>query len=103
LILITGTVVVAPESRAAFLDVAIRHVNHSRAEAGCIAYTCNEDVMAPNSFTFVERWRDQAAVQVHFAQDYSHAFVAEIGKLAINSPVVEIHEIAGTRKHRPGG
>ncbi|MFT3722854.1 MAG: putative quinol monooxygenase [Hyphomonadaceae bacterium] len=103
MILITGTVVVAPENRAAFLDVAIRHVNHSRAEAGCLAYSCNEDVMAPNSFTFVERWRDQAAVQFHFAQDYSGAFVGEIRRLAINSPVVEIHDVAGTREHRPGG
>jgi quinol monooxygenase YgiN len=103
LILITGTVVVAPKDRGAFIEVATAHVNHSRAEAGCIAYTCNEDVLAPNSFTFVERWRDQAAVQFHFAQDYSRAFVGEIRRLAINSPVVEIHEVAATREHRPGG
>ena len=102
MILITGTVAVTSENRAAFLDVAIRHVNHSREEAGCIAYSCNEDVMAPNSFTFVERWRDQAAVKFHFAQDYSRSFVGEIARLAINSPVVEIHEVAGTREHRPG-
>ncbi len=101
MILITGTVVVAPESRAAFLEIAIRHVNHSRGEAGCLGYTCNEDVMAANSFTFVERWRDQAAVQFHFAEDYSRGFVGEIRKLATNSPVVEIHEVTGTREVRP--
>ena len=103
MILITGTVVVAPDNRAAFVALATRHVNHSRAEAGCLGYTCNEDVMAPHTFVFLERWRDAAAVQFHFAQDYSRAFVGEIGKLAINSPVVEIHEVAGTREHRPGG
>ncbi len=102
MILITGTVVVAPESRAAFLDVAVRHVNHSRAEAGCLGYTCNADVMAPDTFVFLERWRDEAAVRFHFAQDYSRAFVGEIMRLAINSPVVEIHDVAGTREHRPG-
>ena len=102
MILITGTVVVASEDRAAFLEAAGRQVSQSRSEAGCLGYTCNEDVMALNTFLFLERWRDQAAVQFHFAQAYSRAFVGEIRRLALNAPVVEIHAIAGTSEHRPG-
>lgn len=102
MILITGTVVVAPENRAAFLAAAKRQVTGSRSEAGCLGYSCNEDVMAPNTFTFVERWKDQAAVQFHFAQDYSRAFVGEMQRLALNQPVVAIHEVAGTRELKPG-
>lgn len=102
MILITGTVVLAPENRAAFLAAAKQQVTGSRAEAGCLGYSCNEDVMVPNTFTFVERWKDLAAVQFHFAQDYSRAFVGEIQRLALNHPVVEIHEVATTRELRPG-
>jgi quinol monooxygenase YgiN len=102
LIMITGTVAATPDNRAAFLAAATKHVTHSRAEAGCIAYACTEDVMAPNTFIFIERWRDQAAVQFHFSQDYSRAFVAEIQRLASNAPVIEIHEVAATAEHRPG-
>jgi quinol monooxygenase YgiN len=102
MILITGTVVVAPDNRAAFLKAAEHQVTHSRQEEGCQGYTCNEDVMAPNTFVFVERWRDQAAVQIHFAKDYSRLLVSEMQRLAINAPVVEIHEIANTRELKPG-
>jgi quinol monooxygenase YgiN len=97
LILITGTVEVAPEDRAAFVAAASRHCGLSRQEPGCISHTCSEDVERPNTFTFVERWRDMDAVKEHFAKDYSHATVAMIRKLAKASTGVEIHDIASTR------
>jgi quinol monooxygenase YgiN len=97
MILITGTVIVAPENRAAFIDAASRHVTLSRAEPGCISHGFHEDVMTPGTFVFVERWRDMAAVQEHFAKDYSRETVAMIRKLAASSTGVEIHDIASTR------
>lgn len=97
MILITGTVVVPPENRAAFLEAVIQHVTLSRQEPGCISHSCNEDVMAPGTFTFVERWRDMAAVKEHFAKDYSRETVAAIGSLSTQASGVEIHEIASTR------
>lgn len=97
MILITGTVVVSPENRAKFLDAVIHHVTLSRQEPGCISHSCNEDVMAPGTFTFVERWRDMAAVKEHFAKDYSRNTVAVIRSLSMQSTGVEIHDIASTR------
>jgi quinol monooxygenase YgiN len=97
MILITGTVVVPPESRAAFLEAVIHHVTLSRQEPGCISHSCNEDVMAPGTFTFVERWADMDAVKLHFAKDYSRKTVAAIRSLSTQSSGVEIHEIASTR------
>ena len=40
--------------------------------------------MAPGTFVFVERWRDMAAVQEHFAKDYSRETAAMIRKLAVS-------------------
>ena len=97
MILITGTVVVAPENRAAFIAAVTRHVTLSRTEPGCISHAFHEDVMAPGTFVFVERWRDMAAVQEHFAKDYSQETVAMIRKLASSSSGVEIHDVASTR------
>lgn len=102
MILITGTVVVSPESREAFLAAAERQVRASRMEAGRLDYFCGEDVMVPNTLSFLERGVDQAAVQFHFAHDHSRAFVDEVERLALNEPVVEIHEVAGSRKMTPG-
>ena len=97
MILITGTVVIADENRAAFVEAATHHVTLSRTEAGCISHAVHEDVMSPGTFVFVERWRDMAAVQEHFAKDYSRETVVMIRKLAVSSSGVEIHDIASTR------
>jgi len=101
MILITGTVVVAPENRSAFLEAARRQVTSSQAEEGCLSYHCGEDAFAPGSFTFVEKWRDAEAVQIHFAKDYSIAFVSETRRLAANSPVIEIHDVTSVRNVTP--
>lgn len=97
MILITGTVVIAPEDRVEFIAAASHHVSLSRLEPGCISHGLSEDVMAPGTFVFVERWRDMAAVQEHFAKDYSRETVATIRRLAQSSTGVEIHEVASTR------
>jgi quinol monooxygenase YgiN len=97
MILITGTVAVPAENREAFIAAASRHVGLSRMEPGCISHGVHEDVMAPGTFVFVERWRDMAAVQEHFARDYSRETVAMIRRLSTSSTGVEIHDVASTR------
>jgi quinol monooxygenase YgiN len=97
MILITGSVVAPAENRAAFIAAATRHVSLSRTEPGCISHGVHEDVMAPGTFVFVERWRDISAVQEHFAKDYSRETAAMIRKLSTSSTGVEIHDIASTR------
>ncbi len=97
MILITGTVVVAQENRAAFLKAATHHVALSREEPGCISHGVFEDQMSPGTFTFVERWRDMAAVKEHFAMPYSQETATMLRKLAVSSTGVEIHDVASTR------
>lgn len=97
MILITGTVEIAEDKREAFVTAVTRHVTLSRQEAGCISHGFFEDVMKPGTFTFVERWRDMAAVQEHFAMDYSREIVGVLRAMATASTGVEIHEVASTR------
>ncbi|MDP3737947.1 MAG: putative quinol monooxygenase [Hyphomonadaceae bacterium] len=97
MILITGTVVAPEENRAELIAAASRHVMLSRTEPGCISHGFHEDVMARGTFVFVERWRDMAAVQEHFAKDYSREMVAMLRKLSTSSTGVEIHDIVSTR------
>lgn len=97
MILITGTVEVTDANRVAFIAAASRHVTLSRQEAGCISHGFFEDAMAPGTFVFVERWTDMAAVQAHFAMDYSREIVGVIRSLSERSTGVEIHEVAATR------
>ena len=56
---------VKPERRNDFVKLMGRHAALSRQEDGCLQF----DVMVPNDSDskvfFVERWRDQAALDVH--------------------------------------
>ena len=90
MIVITGTVVVDEADREAFLALAETQVTNSREEEGCLGYRCGEDTMQRGVFTFIERWRDQAAVDEHFAKDYCRKFIAEAAKLARNEVAIEL-------------
>lgn len=98
MIVITGRAEIAESNRDAFRPVAERQVTLSRKEAGCLGYGYYEDAMNPGTFLFYEEWKDQAAVDFHFAQTYCHEFMEAAGRLASNAPQVTIHQIADTQK-----
>ena len=102
MILITGTVTVAPENREAMIALGREQVIQSRAEQGNISYGFYEDAMEPNTFVFVERWRDQDAVTIHFAKPYSGAFVRAARAIALNDPKIELHDVSGQKTLSPG-
>ena len=59
-------------------------------EPGCKSYQLYQDPYDNNKFVFVEEYKNQAAVDAHFASDYFKAFgpkmndlVAEPGKIKI--------------------
>lgn len=45
-------------------------VEPTRAEDGCIQFVVMEDTATPGQFFIRETWRDQAALDAHFAQPY---------------------------------
>ncbi len=42
----------------------------TRKESGCITYEMLQNKENSREFTFVEEWRDEAALEVHFATDH---------------------------------
>jgi len=97
MIVITGRAQVAADKREAFRPVAERQVTLSRKEAGCLGYGYYEDAMDPGTFLFYEEWKDQTAVDFHFAQSYCLEFMAAVGELATNTPQVVIHQVQDTQ------
>ena len=100
MIVITGKADVTPANRDAFRPVAERQVTLSRKEDDCLAYGYYEDAMQPGTFLFYEEWKDQAAVDFHFAQSYCHEFMEAAGRLSNEPPQVKIHHVAETQKIR---
>ncbi|MDJ0920262.1 MAG: putative quinol monooxygenase [Henriciella sp.] len=54
----------------------------SREEAGCIEYAYSRDALDPDLLRIIERWKDLAALQAHFAEPHMAVFrqaLSEIG------------------------
>src|SRR5215468_9966353 len=61
--------------RAALPDV----IAATRREDGCEEYGCYEDTQVPGRYVFVERWRDQAALDRHLATPHLAAWMKVAG------------------------
>lgn len=73
--LIIGTWTIQEEKREEFIELCHWITPLSHGEEGLISYRFSEDQLAPNTFIFVEEWRDQAAIDFHVAQDYFKEFM----------------------------
>ncbi|HEV2363231.1 MAG TPA: putative quinol monooxygenase [Caulobacteraceae bacterium] len=98
------TIIVAGTVRApADLDAALPHmqamVAASRAEDGCIEYAYARDLIDPSLVRVFEIWRDEAALQAHFASPHMvrwRAALSQLG-LAASDRRLSLYEIAAER------
>ena len=49
----------------------------TRREPGNVFYVLHEAVADPNGFIIYERWKDQAALDLHMAQPYLKSFLKD--------------------------
>lgn len=63
------------------VDLALSLVKASRSEAGNVSYDFYADLADPAKFTFVEVWKDQAAIDLHNATPHFQGFVEKAGPL----------------------
>lgn len=94
MIIVTGTATASDGNYDALLAAARAHVERSRSEEGCISHEVFRGVEDPNQLFFYERWRDRAALDVHFSQPGSLAFVAALGDLVAAEPTLTVVETA---------
>ena len=92
MIIVTGTVVAKPESFDALLAESLAHVARSRAEDGCLSHAVTRDFEDPLRLFFFEQWRDRSALDVHFRQPGSIAFVAALPEVVSAAGTLQIYE-----------
>jgi quinol monooxygenase YgiN len=76
---------VKPERAKDFVTVAREMVEKSNKESGCSLYQLYQDPIDNSKYVFVEEYKNQAAVDAHFATDYFKAFGPRIKDL-VNGP-----------------
>jgi len=81
-----------------FVSVAKTIIAASRAEPGCIGYTLYQDPYDRTAFFFFEEWKDQAAIDTHFATPHFKAFSEQMKNLAAGPAGITIYSCQSEKK-----
>lgn len=92
MIIITGSVDIRESCLKDALSLSLGHVARSRTEDGCISHDVSQSVDAPNKLFFFEQWRDNDAVQAHFALPSSQQFVKNLSPLCERPPELTLYQ-----------
>lgn len=74
------------EARAA----AMKIVEPSRKEEGCINYDVHQSVEDESVFLWHETWIDKAAIDEHFATPFFQEFFSIVGEIAAEPPQIHL-------------
>lgn len=96
LIIVTGDIVANAGQFDALFAETRAHSARSRAEPGCLSHDCFQDPDNPDRIVFVERWRDEAALQAHFATPGIAQLLAAIGEHADERGNIQVYAATET-------
>ncbi len=95
--MILAKVFIKPGSEADFITAAQVMITNSNKEEGCTSYTLYQDPYEKTDFIFVERYKNQAAIDAHFATPYFKEFGTTIGNMTSKPTEIKIIDIAGEK------
>ena len=98
MIIITATVTIKADHYADAVALSKRHVAASRLEDGCLSHRYFEDPEAERTLVFLEYWKDQDAIDHHFAQSYSREFAASFRSWCEGDLGLELHHVSETKR-----
>jgi quinol monooxygenase YgiN len=93
MLIVTGSITAKADTFDDLLRAALDHVHRSRAEEGCVAHCVYVDCEDPLKLFFYEEWADRPALDAHFEQKGSQAFMAAARELAARSTPLRIMPI----------
>jgi len=97
MILIAGTVRILPEKIASARVAARRMIEATRREDGCERYAFAEDLLDPGLIHISELWRDQAALDAHFASPHMAVWRAAGSEIGLHDRNLRIYEVGEGR------
>jgi len=92
MITITAKHVVREDQVATFKDLAKELIKETHKEEGFVAYNLYEDIKQPNTLTFIEQWKNQAALDSHMASAHFKRLVPKLTDLLIGKPEFNLYK-----------
>ena len=101
MIVVTGRVMVPASRREEFLAIATEMCAASRGDEGCLGYRVYADLEQADRYVFIEEWRDEQALQRHFAQPHTARFMAALVPMLGEGADALFHTVDSTRRLDP--
>ena len=86
---IVARVEVKQGQEKAFIEIASKLVEATRAEEGCLFYMLYQSTENPSIFVFYEEYKDDEAFETHAASAHFAAFAEAIGDMTAGELVVD--------------
>jgi quinol monooxygenase YgiN len=95
--MITAKVFVKAGKESDFISAAQVIIGNTRKEEGCIYYSLYQDPYEKTNFIFVEKYKNQAAIDAHFAAPYFKEFGTKTADMTASPSEIKILDIAGEK------
>jgi quinol monooxygenase YgiN len=92
--MIVAKMQVKPDKVKDFIEAAKEMIEKSNKEPGCKSYQLYQDPYNNAMFVFVEEYKNQAAIDAHFASDYFKAFGPRISDMIAEQARIKIISVA---------
>ena len=96
-LIIAGTVRVPAENLDRFRPHMLEMLAASRGEDGCLTYSYAQDVADPGLIRIFEAWRDQAALDAHFATGHMARWRSQWPLFGVSDRDLMVYETAAER------
>jgi len=95
--MITANIFVKKEKLANFVEAAKGMIDSTLKESGCESYMLYQNAYEPTKLIFVETYKNQAAVDAHFASNYFKNFGPKIKDWLSAASEIKVYDIAGVK------
>jgi len=95
--MITARVFIKAGSEDQFIEAAKTIIENSNKEEGCLGYMLYQDPYEKTNFIFVEKWKNQAAIDFHFATEHFKDFGTSTADLIAKPTEIKIIDIAAEK------
>jgi quinol monooxygenase YgiN len=96
-IVITAYLDIKTDKVDKFLTEVQEVIDKSKAEDGNASYNLFADLKEKNKFVFVEEWKGQAAVDIHFATEHFKKFNTLMEEVAASPAKIKIFEVVNEK------
>jgi quinol monooxygenase YgiN len=94
MLVVAGAIEIDPANRDAAIAAALRMMEETQREPGCISYTFSADLAEPGRFRIFEEWRDEAALHAHFKAPHMAAFQKAVAGLGVRRMAIQRYEVS---------